>query len=132
MIKEKEAWDLLKELNSYCYICKKHIFLFCGQSRIQTRGCCVGYEFQGKKWITPRYAHIHCYLKKKKPKSLIEKEKNTIKMLRTIYEKKLKAQKHLLEKEPSCTGKWRKKEKKNLEKIKKTLEELKKIPKKEK
>ena len=124
---KKYVWGILKELNSTCYICKKNISLFCGQPEIKMGGCCVGYWFKGIKWITPRYAHIHCYLKVKGDTKTFETEKQTIKMLIYIFKKRLDFEEHTLKKEPLCKGKWRKEIKLGFNKNKRVLNYLKRV-----
>jgi hypothetical protein len=103
MEKEK-VWEILKELNSVCYICKKRISLFCGQPEIRIGGCCVGYNFKGTRWVTPRFAHLPCYLhylhsKKIRLVKTTETEERTKNMLIKIFQNKIECDKSTLKNE---------------------------------
>ena len=120
----KKIWELLRHLDSFCYICKKRIMLLCGQPEIKIGGCCVGYRFRGITWMTSRYAHFICYQKATSKNKTMETENKTIQMLKEIFQIKIKIEKNTLKNEPLCKGEWRKEIKRELVRYREFLEEL--------
>lgn len=121
----EQIMQMLKKLQTYCYICGKSTAGVCGTPRIQIGGCCYGYMLDDTQWLMSRYAHIHCFtIIKKKPKGMMS-EAMTIRKLVEIYNKDKKTELHILKEEPCCKGKFRTETQNNIRRINRRLNWLK-------
>ena len=121
----KQIWDMLQQLQVYCYICGKTTSGMCGTPRVQVGGCCYGYKLNNRIWICNRYAHLQCYTNLKTNVKGILSESITIKKLIQIYTEKKKVAEYVLKNEPLCIGQWRKQERNTIKKIERRLSWLK-------